>query len=214
MDNWLTFFRTSAKLHQNLPVFREIVGLCSHLSQQFTFSQFLPSVSHGILWKKLILHKGVWLFLVLFSHGPLWGLCPELIAPKVTEQTCRSTTVGSTHCRFLNGFLLISDYRKSDVSAQFLLLWLPKSVGHFQGFEDRDLMNGSECYETSVSWECLGYGYRIHYCHINRVWLCSVSAAFGLLLVSILNRKTVNFGSLQAWCPWEGEALRCCGSQH
>lgn len=115
--------------------------------------------------------------------------------------------MGSTHCCFLNGFLLTSIYRKSDVSVQFLLLWLPNSVCHFQGFADGDLMNGTVCYETSVSWEYLGYGCRIHYCHINRVWLCSVSAAFGLLLMSILNSKSGEPSGLVSLGRWSIKVL-------
>lgn len=59
--------------------------------------------------QQCVLHKGVEVFsvLFLFVHGPLWGLYPELVAVKVTEQTRRSRVVGSARCCFLNGCLLV-----------------------------------------------------------------------------------------------------------
>lgn len=76
---------------------------------------------------------------------------------------------------FIMVFSRVLSTGNNDASVQFLLPWLPKSVDHSEGVAGTDLLNGNISYEPSVSWEGLGYGYKMHYCHVNSVTLKCVS---------------------------------------
>lgn len=117
--------------------------------------------------------RGSGFFNFFFSWAALKALS-SAHCRQVTEETWGSTTMVSTNCSFITVLSWFPSTRNVMFLVTFCSCGFPS-----QGITLRDLLMQiwMVCYEPSVSWECLGYGYKVLCCHINSVTLKYVSCS-------------------------------------